>query len=371
MQYKIIQASRYYIPIVGGQETYIENLHQILVESGYQSTVVQQTRSLKDCPSHVKPLLYIPGFFNRFIPDADWFQFNVALSLSRFFLSKADVIICHYPFHYPALRWHKRVIVLSHGIEWLNPPRKLSDHYRVHAMRMCWKDRSMIVANDTNFLRTLGLDIQPRSCEFQQVEQNVWYLPNCVDTNHFKPLDMERKNIILVPRNIRKVRGIHLAIQAFQLLIKERSEYQMWIAGGPLQGEYYDYCKDLVEELKLKEKVLFLGNIPWDSLVHYYNQSKLSLIPTIELEGTSLSALESMACKTPVVSTDVAGLKDLPTLKAEVDPHSLASKMLEILENWDSYSNKQYEAVLTTFNLNRWKDAWLNVIRQTLEQDSV
>ena len=229
----------------------------------------------------------------------------------------------------------------------------------------------MIVANDTHFLRALGLDIQPGKSEFQQVERNVWYIPNCIDINQFKPSDVERKKVILVPRNIRKVRGIHLAIQAFHLFSIEQSEYQMWIAVIPLKGEYYDYCKKLIEELKLTNKVIFLGNIPWKSLVDYYNQSKLTLIPTIELEGTSLSALESMACKTPVVSTDVAGLKDLPTLKADVDPHSLSSKMLEVLENWDSYSNKQYEAVTTRFNLSLWKDAWLNVIQKTLEQDSI
>ena len=371
MSYKIIQASMYYIPIEGGQETYIENLHRILKESGYESLVVQQTRSFKSYPSHVKALLYIRGFFNRFISDPGWFQFNVALSLNRWFLSKADVIVCHYPFHYPALRWHKRVIVLSHGVEWMNPPQKLSDRYRVHAMRMCWKDKPMIVANDTHFLRALGLDVQPGNSEFQQIERNVWYIPNCVDTTQFRPLDTERKKVILVPRNIRKVRGIHLAIQAFHLFSLEQGEYQMWIAGIPLKGEYYDYCKKLVEELKLTNKVSFLGNVPWNSLVDYYNQSKLTLIPTIELEGTSLSALESMACKTPVVSTDVAGLKDLPTLKAEVDPLSLSSKMLEILRDWDYYSNSQYEAVTTTFNLNRWTDAWLNVIQTTLKQESI
>ena len=371
MQHKIIQASKYYIPTEGGQETYVENLHRILEKSGYQSLVVQQAVSLEGYPDHVKPLLYIGGFFNRFIRDPDWFQFNIALNLNRSFLSKADAIICHYPFHYPALRWHKKVIVLSHGIEWMNPPQKLSDYYRVHTMKMCWKDRRMIVANDTHFLRALGLEAQPRKFEFQQIEKNVWYIPNCVDVDHFKPLDVERENIILVPRNIRHVRGIHLAIQAFQLFVKQCDKYQMWIAGGPLKGEYYDYCKKLVEELKLEGKVFFLGNIPWKSLVHYYNRSKLTLIPTLELEGTSLSALESMACKTPVVSTDVAGLKDLPSLKAEAYPQSLSSKMLEILGNWDNHSNSQYEAVVTTFNLNRWKDAWLNVINVTLEQNSI
>lgn len=364
---KVMQVSMFYVPIAGGQETYISNLHHILEKNSYTSQVIQLQRSF-DKISHVKKIPYIPKVLRKIVTDADWFQFNFGLQLSKNFLSKYDLLICHYPFHYPILSWHKNVIVLSHGVDWMNPPRTLADKYRVHALQICHRERPTIVANDTHFLRNLGLDIQPASCEFQQVEQNIFYIPNCVDTNDFKPSGLERKNIILLPRNIRRVRGIHLAIQAFHLFTKKCGDYQMWIAGGGLKGSYYIECKKLVEDLNMQDKVFFLGSIPWKSLVDYYNQVKLTLIPTIELEGTSLSALESMACGTPVVSTDVGGLKDIPTIKAFVEPSSIAEAMFKTLENWDFYSKSQYESVLRTFNLAKWEDTWLNVIRTKLNK---
>jgi glycosyltransferase involved in cell wall biosynthesis len=358
----------FYIPVRGGQETYIENLHNILEQNGYQSKVIQVKRSMEQ-PEHVRFLPLSPKLLNKIIPDTDWFAFNFALGFEQDFLRQSNLLICHYPFHYPAICWHKNVIVLSHGVDWREPPRTLADRYRVHALQICQQKKPTIIANDTNFLRHMGINIQAGSNEFKQIEERIWYIPNCVDIEQFKPSGTKRKNVILVPRNIRYGRGIHLAIQAFHEFIKQYSQYgdyEMWIAGTGQLGRYYRYCLRLINDLKLQNNVRFLGHISWPTLADYYNQVQLTLIPTIELEGTSLSAIESMACKTPVVSTNVAGLNDLPTLKTSLESKNMAEKMVEALENWDYYSKSQYEAVLTTFNLSRWKSAWLDVIEETL-----
>jgi len=369
MNHKITQVSMFYLPIRGGQETYIENLHHILKKNDYESQVIQVNRAVDKVPSHVKFLYRTPHLLNKIIPDTDWFAFNFGLIFEKKALRQSDLIICHYPFHYPAISWHQNIIVLSHGVDWREPARTFADRYRVYALEMCKNKKLTIIANDTNFLRHLGLDIQPANSEFQQVSDRIWYIPNCVNTEQFKPSGVTRKNIILVPRNIRYSRGIHLAIQSFYEFVKHDCyrEYEMWIAGTGQLGRYYRYCKKLINDLNLQESVKFIGHVPWQSLGDYYNQVKLTLIPTIELEGTSLSALESMACKTPVVSTSIAGLNDLPTIKTSLEPDDIANKMVEGIENWNYYSQFQYEKVLTTFNLILWKEAWLKVIEETLK----
>ena len=362
---KVTQVSMFYIPIRGGQETYIENLHHILETSGYTSQVIQAKRSDQKY-DYVQSLSITPNLFNKVIADLDWFSFNLSLTFKKNLLSQSDLLICHYPFHYPSVQWHKNVIVLSHGVDWKEPAKTLADRYRVNSLQVCKRNRSAIIANDTNFLRHLGIDIQPKNNEFQQIEKDIWYIPNCVNLDQFQPSYAERKNIVLVPRNIRYGRGIHLAIKAFYTFFKKYDHYEMWIAGTGQLGSYYRYCLKLIDDLSLQDNIKFIGHIPWNNLSAYYNQAQLTLVPTIELEGTSLSALESMACKTPVVSTDIAGLKDLPTLKSTLEPENIALKMEEVLENWDYYSNSQYEAVVNTFNLNNWKSAWLSVIETAL-----
>lgn len=362
---KVTQISMFYIPVKGGQETYIENLHHILETSGYTSQIIQAKRS-DQINDHVQNLPITPNLFNKIITDIDWFSFNLGLTFNKNLLSQSDLLICHYPFHYPSVKWHKNVIVLSHGVDWREPTKTIADRYRVDSLELCKRNRPTIIANDTNFLRHLGINIQAGSNEFHQIEKGIWYIPNCVNLNQFQPLHCEKKNVILVPRNIRYGRGIHLAIKAFHKFLKKYDHYEMWIAGTGQLGRYYRYCLQLIDDLNLQDNIKFLGHIPWTDLATYYNQARLTLIPTIELEGTSLSAIESMACKTPVVSTDIAGLKDLPTLKANLDPENIAAKMGEVLENWDYYSDSQYEAVINTFNLSNWKSAWLNVIETTL-----
>ncbi len=351
----------FYIPIAGGQETYIANLHKLFKSHNLDCDVIQPGRFLENYKD-VKKIFYIPKLRKFTIPDLDWFQFNLGLSLSHHLLKSYDTLICHYPFHYPALKWHSRVIVLSHGVDWKVPAKTVGDRFRISALETCKRHQPIIVANDTHFLRTLGVNISPATYEFQQVGPKVWYIPNCVDTGYFKPLDTLRKNMILVPRNVRPERGVHLAIQAFSQFLKKYEDYEMWIV-GQTGGQYFQYCTALIRDYKIERHVKFLGSQPWESLVNYYNQAQLTLIPTVELEGTSLSALESMACGTPVVSTDVAGLKDLPTIKASPQPLAIYDAMDQVMQNWDVYAQQQLQIVRHTFNLDNWHHAWLQVIQ--------
>jgi glycosyltransferase involved in cell wall biosynthesis len=97
-------------------------------------------------------------------------------------------------------------------------------------------------------------------------------------------------------------------------------------------------------------------------ILGYYNSAIMTLIPSLRREGTSLSALESMACGTPVVSTNVGGLVDLPTLQTEPIAEDLADKMVYLINNYDEFKTTQMKAVTINFNLENWEKAWLSVI---------
>ena len=357
---KVTQVSMFYLPIKGGQEAYVANLNRVFHRNNVATEVVQPGRGC----TNQDDVIMLPSIrgIGRLLPDAAWFLFNMELIVLRNHLRQSDVLISHYPFHYPVLRWHKSVIVVSHGLDWRMPPRTLADRYRVYSAKLCKENSAFVVANDTHFLRGLGYDVQPGTNYFQAIDRNVWFIPNCVDTTRFQPTGVSRENIVLVPRNIRRVRGIHLAIEAFSLFAQRNRNFTMQVVGGPLKGKYYMNCVDLVRKCNLEERVSFVGSVPWDALATYYNRSALTLIPTLELEGTSLSAIESMACKTPVVSTNVAGLNDLPTLKAEPIAESISNKLQEALTNWGAISAYQYDEVLTTFNLGNWERAWMSVM---------
>jgi D-inositol-3-phosphate glycosyltransferase len=64
----------------------------------------------------------------------------------------------------------------------------------------------------------------------------------------------------------------------------------------------------LVQELGLTQQVVFAGRVGHDLLPHYYTAADVCVIPS-HYEPFGLVAVEAMACGTPVVASDVGGLK--------------------------------------------------------------
>ena len=79
-------------------------------------------------------------------------------------------------------------------------------------------------------------------------------------------------------------------------------------------------------------------------------------------EGTSLSALESMACQTAVIATNIGGLNDLPCILTNPNPKSLAQTMIENFKNREQIAQEQFNITTKIYNLDNWRRAWLKAI---------
>lgn len=66
----------------------------------------------------------------------------------------------------------------------------------------------------------------------------------------------------------------------------------------------------LIGKFGLKNKIIKTGFVSEDELVNIYNLASLTIIPSF-YEGFGLPLLESMACGTPVVCSDVASLSEI------------------------------------------------------------
>jgi glycosyltransferase involved in cell wall biosynthesis len=371
---KIGQISKHYYPITGGQQTYIQNLIEVFNKNEIESTIFQPYAKGASKQSHVvvtSPISILQRL-DRYIPNLGWFIFNGELLLVKRKLQEQDILISHYSFHYRSIAWHRKVIVLSHGVLWSSKLKTLFDktlHKKDVALHN--NKKIFIVANDTDFIRRIGIVVPEGTNYFSEVSENVWFIPNCIDDSFFTPdFKIAKEKVLIVPRNIRPDRGIDLAIRAFAIFSTTHAEYTLKIIGGPRKGKYYNYCKSLVATLAMSNLVVFEGSKDWKSMRDVYRAAALTIIPSIEKEGTSLSALESMGCGTPVVGTDVAGLKDLPILKSQPTPEDLAQKLSEAIGKIDSLAAEQHEWIRTTFNLRNWEKAWMEVIKKVYNTNS-
>jgi glycosyltransferase involved in cell wall biosynthesis len=192
-----------------------------------------------------------------------------------------------------------------------------------------------------------------------------------VDVERFVRIEpdkkLSRQQAILLPRNWTFPRGIHLAVLAFAKFVQRFPDTKLALAGEVFEfvrkaGAYKSYINRLIVDFHLTDKILFLGRVPWQQMPRIYSSVQMTLIPSLGVEGTSLSALESMACGTATISTDRGGLADLPTEQCPADENSLAEKMIDVYLRRQEIGQRQQAVVANRFNLDNWKKAWLNVI---------
>jgi D-inositol-3-phosphate glycosyltransferase len=119
--------------------------------------------------------------------------------------------------------------------------------------------------------------------------------------------------LLLFVGRIQPLKGVPVAVRTLASLIPDHPESRLVVVGGPSgpQGEVeLARTRALVEELGLGEHVLFVPPQPHELLSTYYRASDVCLVPS-RSESFGLVALESAACGTPVVASDVGGLRSL------------------------------------------------------------
>lgn len=359
---KIGQIAYAYKPIIGGCETYIETLRNIFNSLGFSQIIYQVKKNgIKNEDIRLVPVIHI---FKR----KPLYFYNLFLNIFFFDLVREDLLVIHDPFHYLPVVWHKRTIVISHGVRWNRPQKSESLYRKIHlfSAKLAMKFAYKIVANDSDFFRKLGVPLMPKEKMFQEIIPNRWFIPNCVDTEKFKktrPIqELAKLNPILVPRNIVRGRGIHLAISCFKEFNKKFNNTTLVICGNFSDNDYNSEIFKQIQDLELIGKIYFIGSINWKTMPQIYSSSLMSVIPTIYEEGTSLAALESMSCGTPTVSTNVGGLADLPTLQTEPTIKDLTKKMIECFESRKKLAVQQQKEVQKVYNMENFKKAWLKVI---------
>lgn len=365
---RICHVTLHYDPVTGGQQVYISTLKGMLDKHGYDQHVIQPRW---DNSTNMPDVIYTPRIrkVGYFVPEFDWYFFNLNLRYRSDLIRSFDLVISHYAFHYPALNAAKHLVVLSHGVEWDSKRRSILDRIRYERSQQSL-GRTVVVANDSNYLHALGIDVDPWKSFFAEVRPNVFFIPNCVAYPANNPdvparsLDVMR---ILVPRQVTFNRGIHLAVSAVKMLKEQGHRVRLSIVGRLGDAGYVNNLRRFIEASNMSEDVEFMGHVDHKFMNDLYYQHNITVIPSIDREGTSLAALESMVRGTPVVSTMVGGLRDLPSEKGDATPESLVNAILRVWERWDEFALRQQQLVRGTFNMDNFERSWLKVVERGLE----
>jgi glycosyltransferase involved in cell wall biosynthesis len=359
---RIAHVTYTHLPLVGGGDVYVEALRRALDRHGHAQIVLAR-RSRERVPWFVP----IPNPA-RGLPAEFWTHTLGLIARARI-LRTHDAIIAHYPVYAlaaKALAGRSRLIGISHGVTWDDRPRALRSRIKRAIARAAFRRCDAFVANDSNFLREMGLDVEPATRMFEEIAPGRWFIPNCVDVERFRPGEGWRAlsglRPIIVPRNLYFNRGVHLAIAAFAHFHRAQPETRLVIVGAPGQPGYARALRELVRRLDLSGAVIFWGPAPYADMPAVYASAAMALIPSVAGEGTSLAALEAMACGVATVSTDIGGLADLPTRHCAPDAASMAEAMIKAYPDRAALGAQQRQRVLQAFTQPRWEQSWARVI---------
>ncbi|HEV2361720.1 MAG TPA: glycosyltransferase [Acidimicrobiales bacterium] len=156
--------------------------------------------------------------------------------------------------------------------------------------------------------------------------------------------------LVLFVGRIQPLKGADVAVRALGLMSKAgNADARLVIIGGPSgpRGEAeMALLHELVSELALDGRVLFVDPQPHELLSTYYRAADVCVVPS-RSESFGLVALEAAACGTPVVASAVGGLTTLVDhgvtgflVEDPVDPavdraEAFAARTTQILEDAD------------------------------------
>ena len=149
-------------------------------------------------------------------------------------------------------------------------------------------------------------------------------------------LGLDHEKIALFVGRMDPLKGLDKLITALSYLQDTQGLRLIVIGGDEHNSHEIEQLRQLACELKVQDSVSFLGLVRHGQLPYYYNAADVCVVPSY-YESFGLVALESLACGTPVLATDVgshrAVIREGETgyIIGNNDPRTIADRLATLL----------------------------------------
>lgn len=188
---------------------------------------------------------------------------------------------------------------------------------------------------------------------YSKMNPNVVFIPNAVDIASLPSgTDKRYEKQLVFAGRLSREKGIHTVLDAVKNLPKD--VHLVIIGSGPEETT-------VIEAAKNNKNVHFLGYQPKEKTIPLIRGSTILIQPSLA-EGISATLLEAMACKIPVITTDVGGNRQLfvhnknGILVPPESPEQLLKEITNLLDN-----NEQRDRITTMAHHEVQKYDWSNV----------
>jgi len=232
--------------------------------------------------------------------------------------------------------------------------------------------------NKSDIVTCVSESLKKDTLDQFEIYKDIDVVPNFIDISKYKRQqelcveenpDSNKELIITHVSNFRPVKNIKNVIQIFYNIQEKISSKLMMIGEGPEKEMAEDLCRDL----SIENKVHFLGNT--NQVEKNLCHSDLFLLPSTT-ESFGLAALEAMASKVPVVSSNAGGLPEINIhgetgyLTDANDIKSMSDYAISILENpkvLEEFKNRAFNKA-ESFDINKVVPIYEKIYSKALKQ---
>ncbi|MGN6395778.1 MAG: N-acetyl-alpha-D-glucosaminyl L-malate synthase BshA [Mucilaginibacter sp.] len=329
-------------PTFGGSGVVATELGKALADRGHQVHFVTYNQPAR-LDLFSENLFYHEVSVSNY-PLFDFPPYELALAsrlvdVVRF--EKLDLLHVHYAIPHASAAFMAKQILMTYGIY-------IPVVTTLHGtdITLVGKDRTFkpvvtFSINKSDGVTAVSEHLRNDTFDFFEIENDIRVIPNFIDLNRFnlKPKDHFKKaiapngeKIIIHTSNFRKVKRTADVIRIFAKIVEKIPAKLLMVGDGVERSQ----CEQLARDLNVCDEVRFLGK--QDAIEEILSVSDLFLMPS-ESESFGLAALEAMACKVPVISSNAGGLPELNAdgetgfLKNVGDVNGMAEKAIYILED--------------------------------------
>ncbi len=295
-------------------------------------------------------------------------------------LDSCDIVHLHFPFYGSsniARRWKLR-----------NPNKKFVITYHMDSLSSGWKGMifdlyakyytpKVLKAADVITVSSLDYLLHSNANDLYQKNKSKWVdISFGVDIKRFKEktsLDNDFKNKLLKKYNLdiskktvlfvgamdsaHYFKGVEVLLNAITMLKSTGVQVQViFIGKGNLLAQY----KIKAKALKIESLVCFVGFVSDEYLPEYYKVADATVLPSINsAEAFGMVLLESMASGTPVIASNLPGVRILANKGGKtVNPNNimdLAAALKSLITDQKFWSKKQSQVRNITEQEYTWQ----------------
>tara|TARA_Y100000758_G_C16048626_1_gene420747 strand:- start:707 stop:1762 length:1056 start_codon:yes stop_codon:yes gene_type:complete len=287
------------------------------------------------------------NFHEVSVPDYPLFEYipyehNLTAKLVDVVLhEKLNLLHVHYAIPHASVALSAKQILASKGID-------LPIITTLHGtdITLLGKDKSFksvieFAINNSDAVTAVSQSLKKETLSSFNINKEIQVVPNFIDSNLYKykiDEDLRRsfvskeEKLIIHISNFRKVKRVQDVLKVFAKIREKIPSKLLLIGDGPERLEMEQLCRNL----NLCESIRFIGKLK--AVEKILSVSDLFLLPSAT-ESFGLVALEAMASKVPVISSNSGGLPEVNIdgktgfLLDVKDVNAMAEKAIYLLKN--------------------------------------